>query len=291
MCEPFSRISVAMTGKVNIFGRDVRVYLDTFHFKQRLRRALPKHPQKLFVSGQLKKFLTGDRHWTREEILEALDVWHNLAIQEGLGTRTLAQAVENAKGHVRKGCLDENKVGTQPCETLHKDLNRIMQAAWHGVEYAHAKLALFLHHRNWRIMQRKLGEPDFFLWPHECENPDHMDTTNEIFGVPADHCDEPVDFDEEILVEVWDAICQADACVRDDMNDLFLKHPNMRVLDGFGKDAWTVKRIRVPGDGFCLYRALQVALHRDGTIDELTWEDVRVAVLREYCMSDFTTWG
>ena len=96
-----------------IFGRDVMVYLDTFHFKQRLRRALPKHPQKLFVSGQLKSFLTGDRHWTREEILEALDVWHNLAIQEGLGTRTLAQAVGNAKGHVRKGCLDENKVGTQ----------------------------------------------------------------------------------------------------------------------------------------------------------------------------------
>ena len=88
--------------------------------------------------------------------------------------------------------------------------------------------------------------------------------------MPPDHRDNPVDVDEEILVEVWDAICQADACVRDDMNDLFLKHPNMRVLDGFGKDAWTVKRIRVPGDGFCVYRALQVALHRDGTIDELT---------------------
>ena len=115
-----------------IFGRDVLVYYDTFHFKQRMRHALPKHPRKLFVGGQLKKFLTGDGHWTREKILEALDHWHNGAIEEGLGTRTLAQAVEVAKGHVRKGCLDENK------------------AARHGVEHAHAKLALFLHQRNCR---------------------------------------------------------------------------------------------------------------------------------------------
>ena len=84
-----------------IFGRDVSVYLDTFHFKQRMRHALPKHPHKLFVGGQLKKFLTRDRQWTREEILEALDHWHNGAIEEGLGTRTLAQAVEVAKGTER----------------------------------------------------------------------------------------------------------------------------------------------------------------------------------------------
>ena len=32
-------------------------------------------------------------------------MWHSLAIQEGLGTRTLAQAVENAKGHVGKRML------------------------------------------------------------------------------------------------------------------------------------------------------------------------------------------
>ena len=209
-------------------------------------------------------------------------MWHSLAIQDGLRTRTLAQAVENTKGHVQKGCLDENKVGTQPCENLHKHPNRIMQTARHGVEYANAKLATFLHHRNWRIMQRKVGQPDFFLWPHECENPDNMDTTSEISGVPPDHVADPIDVDEDILVEVWDAICQAGAYVRGDVNDLFLKHPNMRVLDGFGKDAWTVKRIRVPGDGFCLYRALQVALHRDATIDELTWEDVHFAVLREF---------
>ena len=110
----------------------------------------------------------------------------------------------------------------------------------------------------------------FFFWPHECENPDHMDTTNEIFGVPLDHVANLINVDEDILVHVWDAICQAHACVRDDMNDVFLKHPNMRVLDGFAKDAWTVKHICVPGDGFCLYRALHVPLHRDGTIDEVT---------------------
>ena len=48
-----------------IFGREVMVYLEIFHFRQCLHRALPKHPQKLFVSGKLKKILTGDRHWTR----------------------------------------------------------------------------------------------------------------------------------------------------------------------------------------------------------------------------------
>ena len=43
----------------SIFGREVLVFLDTFHFKQRLTRALPKHPRKLFLSGQIKKLMKG----------------------------------------------------------------------------------------------------------------------------------------------------------------------------------------------------------------------------------------
>ena len=210
----------------SIFGSEVLVFLDTFHFKQRLTRALPKHPRKLFLSGQIKKLFKGSRHWTRQEIIDGLDEWWNLAVKEGCGTQTLLKAVDAAKGHVHKGCLDQNNLGTQCNEGVHKDQNRVMLSCRHGVEYALAKLALFYHHRNWRLAKKKNLPIEFELWPHLCSEPCDLPDTNEVFEVPQDlQEDAPEEVDEDQLVEFWDAICAAGACVRDEMNDLFLQRP------------------------------------------------------------------
>ena len=117
---------------------------------------------------------------------------------------------------------------------------------YNGVEYALPKLALFYHHRNWRLAKKRKPPIEVELWPHLCSELCDLPDTNQRFGVPQDmQKDAPEEVDEDQLVELCDAIYAAAVCVRDEMNDLFLQHTNMRILDGLGKEALSVQHMKV----------------------------------------------
>ena len=104
-----------------IFGPHVKVFLDTFHFKQRLRRALStKHFGFGPAMMSLKKLWGDDRQWTREEMISFMDNWEAECHASGIWTHALADAVVAAKKHINNGCLDKHGAGTQGNENLHK---------------------------------------------------------------------------------------------------------------------------------------------------------------------------
>ena len=139
-----------------IFAPHVKVFLDTFHFKKRLRRALSTKHFGLGPAMMSVKKLWGDnRQWTRKEMISFMDNWGAECHAFGIWTPAVADAVVAAKKHVNNGCFDKHGAGTQGNENLHKHVNRMLPCGRETVELAFAIFSTFLHVRNFLLQQDK----------------------------------------------------------------------------------------------------------------------------------------
>lgn len=285
-----------------IFGPEVKVYLDTFHFKQRILRTVnSKHDNYYTLVRNLKElFVGGD--WTRQQMLDHLDQWEELAREQGMWTPAVGKAVAAGRKHIALGCLDCHGAGTQANENCHMHCNRVIPKNRMAVQLAEALLACFLHAWNvQRQCDRKLPgnliRMAHVAKAHGVELPE----TEERFGVvvpdhrrpPPTARYDPASMEEGPAEEGSPAPAEAQAAEDLDpiairqvdfralLNDLHAGMPNLRgnVLDEPAHHIEGVQLLRMPGDGRCFYHTMANVLGQVGV--DVDADAVQRAVITE----------
>ena len=251
----------------SIFGSDLLVFLDTFHFKQRLCRSLTRKTNQAhywLLCAMTKDLFAVGKEWTKQAMEDWVIQWEEKCRQLGMHTKKVHHACQKAIGHIRNGCLDQHRVGTQPNENLHKHMKRVLPSGRQGVDLAVALFTLFLHKHNWNQQHSHDLATKLHRRAHEAVNPD-LPHTEECFGTCKRDSGNIVDDNivrpctEQEYGELW-ARASRDVDTRDLVCDLFLHHPDLVPHDV--TDVTSARLIYKPKDvdGQCFYHTLSHAL-------------------------------
>ena len=151
-----------------VFGGQIKVYLDIFHAVKRLGEKIPKrhHLRKQCMMDWRMVFRDpsdqGERRHSptpAPDILEKnlddfLQRWKDVAYKgQAVLNAAALKEIANLRVHVTKGCLSGIAPGrgTNRNENLHKDLNKVMSCSKYGVELAYALLSVIFFCHNEKI--------------------------------------------------------------------------------------------------------------------------------------------
>ena len=138
----------------NLFGQEMKVYLDIFHAVQRVAKKIPKRHRLRYECmeefrlvfrqptdlGKNRTKATPETEVIQSNMDRFVERWKNAECQ---GNKVLSKSalkeIDNLRIHVQKGCLSGIKPGrgTNRNEELHKDLNKIFSSSRYGVELAY----------------------------------------------------------------------------------------------------------------------------------------------------------
>jgi hypothetical protein len=263
----------------------IKVYLDSFHFIQRLSRALNRQSAGGWEAARQLKGLLADLPGPGPEEVRAaihlrLNAWVALCITLGVCTLKVTRAVANGRLHVNKGCLDVVSQGTQANENLHRWCKRLSHAR-QGVALAMALFTMYFHFRNCDIDKQQI----LHRYPHQAPGP--LPETSEFFGISRRAAHHPLTPTPCNTTDVnpeapGPSVAPTDANASGPrmqyelntlINDLCCDLPTP-LLAG---DDQGLRIVPIPTDGYCLYTALQVVMPSAGTM-----ENIRDGVMAEF---------
>ena len=180
----------------NVFGEQLRVYLDIFHAVQRISTKIPKkHPYRHDCMRDLRLVFRdpSDQGHVRtketpspdildKQLIKFQDKWKNL-LHDGkyILPPTAMKEIHCLLVHIRRGsgCLSGISPGrgTSRNERLHRDINSHMKSSRYGVELAYALISGTFFNHNENIRAKK--ENRSALVAYSCDTP----TCIEKFGL------------------------------------------------------------------------------------------------------------
>ena len=156
----------------DVFGSNLKVFLDIFHAVQRVSKKIPK--RHAFYGECIKdlKFAfrdpsdkgskrlkpTPSRDILKQSLLDFQCKWQNVTLNgKHILPPAAAKEVYSIIKHVERGCLSGIKPGrgTNRNERLHRELNKFMSTSRYGVELGYALITSAFYHHNENLRAAK----------------------------------------------------------------------------------------------------------------------------------------
>ena len=180
-----------------VFGPQLKLYLDLFHAVQRIMKKIPKrHPYHLEClkalqlvfrdpsdQGDTRTKSTPSPSILRQQLLQFQTVWEGVFCNDQpILPPAAKKEIRCLLVHVDKGCLSGILPGrgTNRNERLHRDLNAHMSSSRYGVELAYALLTSALFTHNEYISAKRDGRTAL---PITAYSNSHNEDVTELFGL------------------------------------------------------------------------------------------------------------